>query len=224
MRLALLLDLGGTLVDNDRKVIAHVPEALRALSALRAPTGVPLALALVSNYTMAGPDSPVGETQRLFDEYVAIVRGLGLLDFFAPPEHHVTTSTIAGVVKPDPAIFRLALQRLGLAPDLSTAMFVTEEADHIAAARALGMTAWQYGVDFHDWNQAPALVAQAFAQDVAALRQRGGLPAEDRFQKMLEDNAAIAGPSQPLAAGQTHATEVGPDGKARPIRKRFSLK
>jgi len=224
MRLALLLDLGGTLVDEHRKLIAHVPEALGALSALRAPTGVPLALALVSNYTMPPPGAPAGEPQRLFDEYVAIVRGLGLLEFFAPPEHHVTTSTIAGVSKPDPAIFRLALQRLGLAPDLSSAMFVTEESDHIAAARALGMTAWQYGVDFHDWNEVCPLVAQVLSQDVATLRAQGKAPAEDRFQKMLEDNAAIAGPSRPLAPGQTHATEIGPDGKPRPIRKRFSLK
>jgi FMN phosphatase YigB (HAD superfamily) len=65
------------------------------------------------------------------------------------------------VNKPDPKIFRLALRRLGLSPDLASAMFITENPDHIAQARALGMAAWQYGADFHDWNQPPALVAQA---------------------------------------------------------------
>ncbi len=223
MRLALLLDLGETLLHAGRP-IAHVPEALEALAKLHTATGVPLPLALVSDYKMPAPGAPAAEIERLFSEYVAIVRDCGLLPRFEPVAHHITLSTQAGVLKPDAAIFRLALQRLALAPDLATAMFITEEATHVAAARALGMTAWRFGGDFHDWRQAPALVSAALAEDRAALEKTGQPTAEARMRQTLEDNAAIAGPGQPLAPGQTHAMEPGPDGKLHPTRKRFSVK
>jgi beta-phosphoglucomutase-like phosphatase (HAD superfamily) len=223
MRLALLLDLGETLL-HAGKPIAHVPQALEALAKLHTATGVPLPLALVSDYDMPAPGAPAAEVERLFAEYVAVVRKSGLLPHFEPAAHHITLSTQAGVKKPNAAIFRLALQRLGLAPDLATAMFITEDAGHIAAARALGMTAWQFGGDFHDWQKAPALVSAALAEDQAALKKAGQPTADERQRQMLEDNDAVAGPGQPLAPGQTHAMEPGPDGKLRPTRKRFSVK
>jgi FMN phosphatase YigB (HAD superfamily) len=223
MLLALLLDLGETLVHQD-KVIEHVPEALDLIRSLRTFQGIPLPLALVSNYTMPAPGAPQTEVAQLFDEYVDYVRRVGLLRYFEPAELHITLSTQAGVKKPDPAIFRVALQRLGLAPDLSTGMFITEEPQHIAAARALGMTAWQYGRDFRDWRQAVSIVADALVQDIAALEKAGGVSAESRFKKALEDNAAIAQRGRALAPGETHVEEIGPDGRPRLTRKRFSLK
>lgn len=41
------------------------------------------------------------------------------------------------LIKPDPAIYRLALDRFGLAPE--QAIFIDDRADNIAAARALGL-------------------------------------------------------------------------------------
>jgi putative hydrolase of the HAD superfamily len=49
----------------------------------------------------------------------------------------VVTSAEAGAPKPDPAIFRLALERLGAGPD--EAVHVGDSADDEAGARAVGM-------------------------------------------------------------------------------------
>jgi FMN phosphatase YigB (HAD superfamily) len=223
MLFALLLDLGDTLVQDDH-VIDHVPQALAALALLRTGRGTPLELALVSDYTMPPPHAPASKVQHLFDEYVALLDGFGLKATFEPVEKRVTLSTQAGIRKPDSAIFRLALERLGLAPDLGTAMFITENAAHVAAARSLGMIAWQYGVDFTDWRTAPELVADALADDIAAAGPPPDAAAEERFRKALEDNQAIAPSGQPLGPGQTHTLEKGPDGKPRPQRRRFSMK
>jgi hypothetical protein len=155
---ALLLDLGDTLV-HDTRVIEHVPAALTALGALHVASGEPLPFALVSDY-QSTPSDPDG-ARRLFAEYLDVVRRCGLLDFFEPVAQRITLSTQAGVRKPDAAIFRLALTRLGTPADLTTAMFVTENAAHVAAARALGMTGWQFGADITDWSQGPLIVAKA---------------------------------------------------------------
>lgn len=62
----------------------------------------------------------------------------GILDLFDV----VVCSGDEGVVKPDPAIFRLALTRLGVAPH--EAVFIDDSPGHVAAARALGL----YGIHF----------------------------------------------------------------------------
>lgn len=205
MLAALLLDLGDTLETSGR-VIAHVPEALAALSRLTTASGAPLALALVSNDTR--PGEPADHAQ--FEAYVELVRELDLLRFFEPVDVHVTTSSLIGVTKPAPEIFALALTRLGLAADLTTAMFITEEATHVAAARELGMTAWQYRKDFTDWSEVPDLVARAIRH-------------AQRFEAMLHDTGAVAAEGEALAPGQTHELARGPDGTPRPKRKRFSI-
>ena len=53
----------------------------------------------------------------------------------------MTLSTEVGVRKPDPAIFRAALDRLQPGLPFHQAVFVTERLEHIQAARALGMLA-----------------------------------------------------------------------------------
>ncbi|HET7502856.1 MAG TPA: hypothetical protein VFK02_17660 [Kofleriaceae bacterium] len=271
---ALLLDLGDTLVHGDQ-VIEHVPEALAALAALHTAAG-PLPLALVSDYTMPEPREPA-EIARLVAEYVGRVEAYGLARFFAPAARHMTLSTEVGATKPDPEVFRQALVRLGLPAELPAAMFITEDAAHVAAARRLGMTAWQRGVDFTDWSEPPLLVAFAlgdadpahvhaayalrlrtlFREPLAAIQRvdlaarrthatlagepprevvleldaRGDLAAvrhvhetgrEHSFREALEDTGAIAPPGAPLAPGQTHEAEPGPEGP-RPRRKRFSM-
>jgi FMN phosphatase YigB (HAD superfamily) len=192
---ALLLDLGDTLV-RAGAVLPNVAEALATLSRV-------VELALVSDYTMpaAADSETIAQLER---EYIEVVRAFGLLAFFEPTERRITLSTRAGVTKPDPAIFRLALTRLGLEPSFPKTMFVTENPAHAQAARMLGITAWQFGADFNDWSQVPALVAAK-------------LQAEHAFYDALESVGAVA-VDEPLASGQTHAREG-----AAVRRKRFSI-
>lgn len=275
---ALLLDLGDTLVRANH-VIEHVPKALAQLAALPTEQDLPLQLALVSDYTMPGPGAAPEELARLFEEYVELVRGFGLLQCFEPVDQHITLSTQAGVSKPDARIFQLALQRLKLPPELASAMLITEAGDHVAAARRLGMTAWQYGKDFDDWTSAPLLVARALhcddatslleplrdrvqalfdkrvqriehadnhpvtviyavlaenpeaevvirlnpAGDVDSLEPVTPTDSEAKYRRSLEDSGALGAAGEPLAPGQTHVLEPGPDGKPKLTRKRFSL-
>jgi beta-phosphoglucomutase-like phosphatase (HAD superfamily) len=181
---ALLLDLGDTLVHEDH-VIAHVLEALDAVSVLHVAPDTALPLALVSDYTMA-PPGDAAEVARLVAEYVTRLSGYGLLRYFQPTARHVTLSTEVGVRKPDPAIFREALVRLGGPVALSAAMFITEDEPHIAAARRLGMTAWQLGVDVTDWSQLPLLVARAIDDtDPGRLRAAYALRMRVLFHEQL---------------------------------------
>jgi 2-haloacid dehalogenase/putative hydrolase of the HAD superfamily len=69
-------------------------------------------------------------------------------------------SGLEGVIKPDPAIFRIACERFGLPP--SDFLFVDDSARNIAAARALGF-------DVHHFTDPAALWP--------ALAARGLLPA-----------------------------------------------
>src|SRR5262249_14783617 len=142
---ALLIDLGDTLVQGEQ-VLPHAPEALACLASVPVEHGGTLPLALVSDFDDA------------LSEYVALVDKLGLLRYFDPPERHVTISALEGVRKPARKIFELAMTRLGLGPDLARAAFITENAGHISACRALGMKALQFGVDFQDWADVPLRV------------------------------------------------------------------
>jgi len=200
---ALLLDLGDTLVHDDH-VIAHVPEALDAVSALQVAPDTRLSLALVSDYTMAAAGDP-GAVARLVAEYVARVSGYGLLRYFQPTQQHVTLSTEVGVRKPDAELFRVALSRLGVPAVLSTAMFITEDASHVAAARRLGITAWQLGVDATDWSQLPLLVARAVGDtDPGRLHAAYALRLRVLFQEPLGEVRRVE-----AAAHRTFATLAG---------------
>jgi epoxide hydrolase-like predicted phosphatase len=67
----------------------------------------------------------------------------------------VVCSGDVGLVKPDPAIFQLTLDRLGVAPD--EAIFIDDSPGHVAAARALGLQ----GIHFTS--------AEALASDLGGL-------------------------------------------------------
>jgi HAD superfamily hydrolase (TIGR01509 family) len=92
-----------------------VPGALETLQLLR---DRKLRLAVVANWDFALPQH---------------LNQLGLDGFFSA----VVTSAAAGVAKPDPGIFRLALQRLGVEP--SRALHVGDEPADEGGARAAGM-------------------------------------------------------------------------------------
>src|SRR3954451_11984674 len=190
----LLLDLGGTLVDGDRP-FRHVVEALSALAELDGSTGEPLQIALVSDFLPADPPTPTG-VQARFDEYLAILDRTGLKPLFEPVDRRVTLPTHAGVRKPDRRVYELALRRLGSSAGLTDCLSITENADHVAACRALGMHALQFGADFDDWSQAPALVRRI-------VDPTG--PEEATFERSLRAHGQLAGADDdPLPTEATH--------------------
>ena len=144
-RRLLLLDLGNTLV-RDGQLFPHVVDALQSLAQMET-AGSLLATCLVSDYLMADPIDDSACIAALFDEYVAILEGLGLLPFFEPVEERVTLSTHAGVRKPDRRVFELAIERSGTGVALDECIFVTEHKGHVTAARALGMVALRFDPD-----------------------------------------------------------------------------
>jgi hypothetical protein len=161
----LMLDLGDTLA-NDHGVFPHVLDALTAISSFETVAGEQLPMCLISDYHM--PATP-GEIDVLFEDYLNDLERLGLRAFFEPVTRHVTLSTHAGVRKPARRIFEMAIERLGMAVNLTECLFITENAQHIAACKRYAMQTLQFGpvgtagVDFSDWSEAPLLVAHIVA-------------------------------------------------------------
>ncbi|WP_340264571.1 HAD family hydrolase [Sphingobium mellinum] len=62
-------------------------------------------------------------------------------ELFAP-FRDILVSGVEGLVKPDPAIYRLALDRFGLAPHES--FFIDDREENVAAAQALGIRSHQF--------------------------------------------------------------------------------
>lgn len=168
-----MFDLGGTLVDNDRRPFPHITDALTAIASFKTADGKPLRSCLVSDYTMPEPPATQAKIAALFKKYLAILDQTGLRAFFEPVKKRVTLSTHAGVAKPDRRIFETALQRLGAKVPLEECLFITEDAGHIKEAREkLKMQTLQFGSagagGFEDWADAPALVANLVAPGQAA--------------------------------------------------------
>ena len=65
----------------------------------------------------------------------------------------VIVSADVGLAKPDPAIFRLAAERLGIEPD--ACLMIDDQAQHVEGARAAGMRA-----HLHEAARLPELVQQ----------------------------------------------------------------
>jgi FMN phosphatase YigB (HAD superfamily) len=161
----LMFDLGGTLIDANRRLRPHVRIALDALARFETADGQPLQSCLVSDYTMPPPPMTRERLEETFREYLEILEGVGLRAYFEPVDQRVTLSSHAGATKPSPAIFRKALERLHSNASFEQCLLVTEDADHVAAVRRdLGMQALRFGArsepgtDFDDWSQVPALV------------------------------------------------------------------
>jgi putative hydrolase of the HAD superfamily len=77
---------------------------------------------------------------------------------FAGLFDHVISSHDVGLAKPDPAIFRAALERLGVTA--AEAVFVDDLVGHVEAARTLGFT----GVHFQTTAQALAELAALYPE------------------------------------------------------------
>lgn len=138
MRL-LLFDLGETLERRGR-ARPGAAELLRALGRVRDGDGEAPLLALVSDYGLA---STPAEAAGLRRDYLRELRATGLARFFAPFDARVTLSSDVGALKPDARIFQAAVARAGPGLGLHDAVFVSENAAHVRAARALGLLAVQ---------------------------------------------------------------------------------
>lgn len=155
---ALLLDLGDTLIDSaTEKPFPGVADALDVIATFETAGHEPLVVCLVSDYTMPDPRTPEA-IAATFADYLTVLDGTGLRRCFEPVEERVTLSTHAGVRKPAAEVFETALKRARVDGGLNQALFITENADHIAACRKLGMKTLQYGADFTSWSQAPLLI------------------------------------------------------------------
>jgi FMN phosphatase YigB (HAD superfamily) len=160
-----MFDLGGTLLDETTmQVFPGVLDALGSIKNLHTSGQQPLRMAIVSNFRMPDGDMQPDQIKTLFDEYVAILDQAGLRPFFEPIESRVTLSTHVGVRKPDCRVFQACLWRLGLPGDLSSALLITEEAQHIARAKQMGMQALRFGpndasADFQHWHEARDKIA-----------------------------------------------------------------
>lgn len=132
---AILFDLGDTLESGG----SPVPDALatlKGIQAMRDQEGHAPLLGLVSDFNLASSPEEVAAVRL---EYMGIITTLGIREFFEPVATHVTLSTEVGLNKPNAKIFRTALNRLHAHLSFRAAAFVTENAAHMAAVRALGM-------------------------------------------------------------------------------------
>jgi hypothetical protein len=202
-----MFDLGETLVGSDRKPFPHVRDALIALKDFRTSEGTPLQSCLVSDFTNVAPPLTPEKIRPVFDEYLGILDGTGLREFFEPVDQRVTLSTHAGVAKPDRAIFELALKRLHSTAGLQDCLFITENADHIRAARqTLKMVTLQFKAsgatefDFDDWSKAPALIAHLVGPEQSD-NLRGAVQAHLAVQGVENVNTEPVGTS-----GKIHVT------------------
>lgn len=133
-----LFDLGNTLVDDQDNLLEGALDVLDAVGNLRDPDGHPVQLGLVSDYYLAETDE---ERDRYHQEYYQILEKTGLAPHFTPFEQRVTLSTAVGVYKPDRKIFDAALKKLGNEAHFHHTLFITENEEHVAGARRLGMMA-----------------------------------------------------------------------------------
>lgn len=161
-----LFDLGLTLIDADNRPFPHVAEALATIQSFTTAEGKKLLTGLVSDFDLPPPPPTPAKIKAIFSRYLAVLDGTGLRAFFEPVERRVTLSTHAGAFKPDRRIFEKALARLRSKASLKECLFITENQDHVRAARTtLGMSALRYrspgsgAFEFDDWLQAPAMVA-----------------------------------------------------------------
>jgi hypothetical protein len=132
-----IFDLGDTLEHND-VLLPGAREMLTRVGELRDDDGNVPALCLVSNFFRPTDSDPLTAIQA---RYYALLDTLGIRSFFEPVTERVTLSSEVGVEKPAREIFERAIAKVDAHLELHHAVFITENPEHIAAARQLGMMA-----------------------------------------------------------------------------------
>jgi HAD superfamily hydrolase (TIGR01549 family) len=162
-----LLDrqLGLQLASLSRRVPAlSVTDDLRrdlaAYAAADVETGAARARAVLA---ALAPRRRIGVVSNFYGNLAEVLRDLRLSPWIAAS----VDSARAGVSKPDPAIFRLALQRLGVAAERCVVVGDAYDRD-IEPAKAIGCrTVWLKGRSWKEWTDVPA--ADAVIASVAEL-------------------------------------------------------
>lgn len=132
-----LFDLGNTL-EVDDVLLPGAAETLAQIADSTDSDGRKVLLGLISDFTMAEKPTQIPTIQA---NYYDIITRLGIRAFFEPVAQRVTLSTEVGVRKPDPGIFRRAVEKIDPALTFADVLFVTENLGHVSAARRLGMRA-----------------------------------------------------------------------------------
>ena len=105
----------------------------------------------------------IGLLSNAWDDLRRKLARWGLTDLF----DDVVNSAEVGLAKPDPQIYTLALDRLGVAP--AEAVFVDDRLENVEGARQVGL----YAVQFNDRAQALLELAAILEQDRPC---KGGTP------------------------------------------------
>lgn len=231
IRLA-LFDLGDTLIHGDA-AFPHVHEALTTIRQFELSDGSSLWIGIVSDDAIPPPQFTEAEIVASESQFQGILATAGLNDLFDPFDRCVTTSTRAGVNKPDRRIFERAIQRSGVAATLGDCLFVTEHVGHLAACKSLGMSVIRFGAGsgiqpaFSDWRHAPPLIAAmvgnpAADNQLAAVRYflestsglvgfegaRSGNTFHGQAQRVVDLHAPQLGPIDGISVAVSVAVDV----------------
>jgi FMN phosphatase YigB (HAD superfamily) len=133
----ILFDLGQTLEDHG-VLIPGAVDMLSAIMDIRDSNKEPPVIALISNFYDANKPE---EVEPFRQQYYKILDDLKIRSFFEPLKDRVTLSTEVGVKKPDEKIFRTAIDKIQKDLPYRNVIFITEDKDHIVAARKYGMMA-----------------------------------------------------------------------------------
>lgn len=132
-----LFDLGNTL-ESGGVLLPGALETLQAVASLHVDGQPTPELGLLSDFHMPRQPQDVATIQQ---EYYDLLDDLGIREFFEPVAQHVTLSTEVGVFKPEPAVFRAAASKISPDLDFKDVLFITENRNHVLAARLLGLVA-----------------------------------------------------------------------------------
>ena len=132
-----IFDLGDTLEYND-VLLPGAQDMLTRVRELRDDDDKSPALCVLSNYFMPTDADPLEAIQG---RYYALLDTLGIRSFFEPVTERVTLSSEVGVEKPAREIFERAVAKVDPQLELRHTIFITENPEHIAAARQFGMMA-----------------------------------------------------------------------------------
>lgn len=161
----IMFDLGDTLI-RDQTPFPNVIEALNTISQFKTSEGEQLKLAIVSDFGDHETANTPSKIEALEAEFFDVLRTTGLEPFFQPFDSKVTISARAGASKPDRRVFEAAANRSGMDVDLSECLFVTENAQHLLAARNFGIAILAFGNNVTDlpsfsaWLDAPMRIAE----------------------------------------------------------------
>ncbi|MET0625326.1 MAG: hypothetical protein ABW250_20475 [Pyrinomonadaceae bacterium] len=168
MFMVLMFDLWDTLVEGDA-VIPHVREALDVLSKFENEAGDKLALYLVAAGDIPAPAPPTRKPDLIPRDFIKFLDDLDLKRFFEPVERRVLLLTETGSPAAQRRTFEQGVRQLGLPAGLDQCLFVSGNAQHLAACRKMGVRVLRFDpadsgdADFGDWTEAPLLVTPIVA-------------------------------------------------------------